>query len=627
MYENPETPASSITELLKYLRDSAASSSGRVYAYRGQHKEYDLPLVPSLYRSFLDPRFLNVTVPDAPPGFSRHVARIYIPENASELLEFLFKKKVLPHLGVKEQEINEHLLPFVEATYDSRWVEEFKRLSGVFEHDALKTVDEVEFSRDKFGCIDLFHRVLMQHIAADLPYGSPYADFLCQQYGVTSGFLDASLSPDVAAFFATHGAPTYQHPLSQGIGVLYRFDITSFKGVVGLSTPPYLVGEDLFSRFEHSSTKAIDVKDSLEDFHQDVLCSNPRNLDLLVVSEGSLRMSRIGRQGSVMLSPATVKEKEGGPTIGIENLRHRPGAMAFYFQHRGVYDRALGIHRNHLWPFIGDVYKHWIAFPLLLDRVELTSFYGGEMVKMPKRVDLIDPGYAVSNDVGLDLACLTVEGKAKNQGIGDKGNTRAERLGLVVQSVNELLEDKRRLTIGTGDTTMDLGQDSFMLFAIKGLLDNEVGFLEEIVNSRRPSDQRLKAAALFCLGVIYMRVGQKTSIEHDPDGTSLWLRHVRTSAFVSDLFHDVENALGTYANLASMCANRVLNYSRIDARRIVSASEFCLDVLDELVALVRWWNSSDLSEKTLKESGRAVARAAQAAGLDVSPGRWASLDL
>jgi hypothetical protein len=65
-------------------------------------------------------------------------------------------------------------------------------------------------------------------------YDSRFGNYLAQQYLAQSEVIDISESLEVAAFFATMPHPHYTSPLSadQGLGVIYRFDQSSFE-IVG----------------------------------------------------------------------------------------------------------------------------------------------------------------------------------------------------------------------------------------------------------------------------------------------------------------------------------------------------------------------------------------------------------
>jgi hypothetical protein len=200
----------------------------------------------------------------SPPGFGSRLVPVYLPYRWRELMQFVIKRA-----GAREAasanitQTEEFLLAFSLPNPPESDVDDFLRASGVFQkgEDAITAVLNPNEKTDRFGILDAMRRYPIRTIAALLPYGYPIADFLCQQYGMNSRFLDATLSAHVAAFFATHEFPCYLLPsCAPGVGVIYRLDATQHTNSgPGCEIPAYILPSPLFSPFEHDDVHFPDA--------------------------------------------------------------------------------------------------------------------------------------------------------------------------------------------------------------------------------------------------------------------------------------------------------------------------------------------------------------------------------
>ncbi|MGD2086309.1 MAG: hypothetical protein PVH61_09010 [Candidatus Aminicenantes bacterium] len=590
-YHTQAEPAPDLETLVNYLLQvENVGKSGR-FVYRGQTKEYDMPLLPSMYRIFLDPRYDPINHPSTPPGFGERFVRVFLPQKPFEMMEFLFKKYLAPMLDESLYKHPEYLRPFLVKEIDPRWVNELLGLSGVTGVDALQCSNDSGIQRDKGGVIDIFHRTLIRQIAAQMPFGEPYAEFLCQQYGITSGYLDASESIEVAAFFASHEAPFYlkQAKKDSGMGIIYRFDASTGRNKQRSEDPlPYFFGENLFSHFEDEETDIGDIPKNLYDYHATYFTDRRRDFSLLCVPKGALRQSRIGRQKSVMISPALIADNNNKSLIiGVEDLRFRKGVTSFYFCHSEYNVSRHPITRNHLWPFVGDIFKQWFSYYLFQDTTDFGTFIAGELTKIPKRPDLIDPGFRFSKKIYVqgDLFSPFKKDDQDNSSPEISIETLGTRLNGIIESVNELTLGSRSMQVGFENNTFDLGRDRFRSMLLGGLLENEVSFLERIIFSNHREFQSAKPLALVCYATILMEASKIGKINNsDPLD---WQNMILTSAYGSDHFLDYENAFSTFFNFVSNVTLVLSKDSNLLQQNLLLANALCYAV-DEIMDVQTW---------------------------------------
>lgn len=334
-YLSPSEAAPDIGTLVANLKELEKDNPQTVFVYRGQIKEYDIPLIPSMYREFLDPRFAPITSHETQPSFSTTFASVYLPEDIWEIAEFLVKKRIAPLLDQSLYKWDSSIRPFEITEVDTELVDAILDVVSVSHENAFQSSKELTFRQEVASVVESLQRILIRRFAQHTSFGSPISDFLSQQYGMTSAFLDATYSISVAAFFATYKPPQYLRVKeNDGIGVIYRFEASMSaqdNPTYGTSLPPYLFGDRIFSRFEKTEVEYSDVASNVMDFFATLLMDKP-DLDKLRTPKGALLASRIGRQKSVVLAPAIIKSNDRTCTIGVENLRTRPRCRLPLFQ-------------------------------------------------------------------------------------------------------------------------------------------------------------------------------------------------------------------------------------------------------------------------------------------------------
>ena len=68
------------------------------------------------------------------------------------------------------------------------------------------------------------HKRYIREVVFSVPLGRLIGYTIAQQYGFSSGFLDVTTSPKVAAFFATHKSPEFQqYKDKETLGIIYCF--------------------------------------------------------------------------------------------------------------------------------------------------------------------------------------------------------------------------------------------------------------------------------------------------------------------------------------------------------------------------------------------------------------------
>jgi hypothetical protein len=431
-YTNPSEPADNINILLEYLDTIDGANSDNRFAFRGQSNEYffqigdeyktPFPLLPSKYRFHWDVTFDPQKIKHDFAGHGDTFVKVNFPPKITEMVMFWIKTNgfnqpypiqcdlqpieesihvILEALGVNYRNpplhISNNNIDYWNPSEPER--ERFSRvLRGIFTELHGSSFD----SRDLIEELRSFvHRLTVEAMAGEMFFGSPTSSFLCQQYGITSGYLDASLSKDIAAFFATHEAPFYDKCKTDNCGIIYRFDISRHYSLAPSrsQTPAVLVGKELFLKFEKDGVEFADIHPNLEHFHGMVFedRNNREKIDeILAVPTHSFANSRIGRQESVMLSAmqlANIRSDGCHVTEGIEDISSRSGCAKFYFRHTATPPRKGDINREWLWPNAEDVFLEWIRYQMSQARNVISTSRNDGYYVLPKRLDLIDDGY------------------------------------------------------------------------------------------------------------------------------------------------------------------------------------------------------------------------------------------
>jgi hypothetical protein len=326
------------------------------YVFRGQRREYDLPLLPSGYRRYFRPAEFPPTY-DGPPIAGISYLDVEISEDREEeILKFISKMDM-----------------------DNKY-------SGIIRGDGITGWDVLEsppqdFFR-QFSKLSYKNAVECQalgdmcvYMLIDL-FGQKLGLILAQQYGLSSALLDATTDPEVALFFAAHKPPYYWPVgLSDELGVIYRWPResaiigeeilkpmegnafqsvgASFKNYVTESKGLFTYRDDGVWKFdEKNSAKLLPI----------VIRGEERYFPALVFSEGDFKRSRMGRQHGAFLNPFIQPVPfelpgENGPNYPqkmvfdlIGDLLKTHQGEAFYFQHSAKPLDLGPIDKFYLWP-------------------------------------------------------------------------------------------------------------------------------------------------------------------------------------------------------------------------------------------------------------------------------------
>jgi len=323
-FTSPDTAAADINVLTSCLLER---DTGR-YLYRGQIMDYPSPLVPAIFRGLLDPQ-------------ERYDATS------------------LPHANS---------LRSLGKTFVGNYAKELSKLSKPAAQGPSKPL--------------LHRKILFEHLLN--VWGYALGSTLAQHYGVNSGFLDASTDITVAAYFATHTAPSWK-PAPQmttgrpvdppTCGVIYRFTRKdSPPGTPQLgkddywSAPGTIVPEELLVLLEDEVTLEESWK-SLRYSYEMFRGSAERCWELPKIPRGCAAKSRVGRQKAAFIVPDELhvwRRPQGygvGPIFGelrlqwepelqlqaIEDLGERQGTTKYYFRHTACTPPGE-LSPDYLWP-------------------------------------------------------------------------------------------------------------------------------------------------------------------------------------------------------------------------------------------------------------------------------------
>jgi hypothetical protein len=276
-------------------------------------------------------------------------------------------------------------------------------------------------------CVDNFHRDLFHRDILLNSMGYIIGSLISQHYGFSSGCLDATTSINIAAFFATHDSPEYTFlgEAKQGsLGVIYK--IPNPAAHVSLSdicdidyyNAPTLVTHDILRQLEFdvevteslsTMKRCFEIRTRLVEALMGMTFATLRQYDLLKLPKGCVAASRIGRQKAALVIPDEihkgvrgayrvhplffylVPDAAGTPMLcqqSIEDLHYRDGLQCYYFYHTDI-NPCPDLSPANMWPNDQDFFLVAIAYLFMAG----LSFHLLPGCVLPKRIDLVDPGY------------------------------------------------------------------------------------------------------------------------------------------------------------------------------------------------------------------------------------------
>jgi hypothetical protein len=452
-YCSYDDPAPDIETLVNYLKSIEPTSINT--AYRGQTREFST-LMPSALRDFVDDRvprpWLEPEARSLPSDLT--FLPICYPRDVVEFAAVLLKKHMWPLIpGFEDLRLDQS--PFEISADERKLAIHTLRCEGIVVE--IPPIVRSLGVPAKNGALDQVIRRLIGDNVAATPFGviPGLGDFLCQQYGLTSGSLDCTLSVDVAAFFATHEAPEYLGPVSRrGIGVIYRFDIgaSTSQQHDTADAPRVLRHSDVFAGLEDHHLTSRAAREAINLFMTDFGAFGERRVDLLKVPVGSIASSRVGRQQSVMLAPRLIWGARNGHEVShfvwAEDLRTRPGFGAFYFEHKGAPSSHL--HRNWLWPGVSDIFKTWLMVWMTGESPVYTATTkdGLWWTLNPTRPDLINCGYEFADGCKSNMNLAVYNRNTPNEQAAGDREARQARIGAIDQATSEIHDCFSQVVLG-----------------------------------------------------------------------------------------------------------------------------------------------------------------------------------
>jgi len=453
----PENATQNILELIKYLSDT--DNGG--FIYRGQIKRYGGPLLPSAFRGILQD---NPVISENDKDIVHSMRKVGRRFNGN----FVWDREDYHHKAMRNltgsspslHQIAEGTLRDADAYFKTHFKSEgsfatlVQQSNTELENFLRSTTSTIEFNSlsEKHGCrqaVSSMIREAFPSLDSNHPYLHKYVDdyhlhrfytdilvnsfgyllgsLVSQHYGFSSGFLDATTSIDIAAFFATHAAPDYKFLGTSGnseIGVIYRIsDLTPNLEIIRLCDIEYETARgavttcNLLRQLEDDVSVAqsfeairgcFEFRTRLHETIGGFVLPPLRRYDLLKLPRGAISSSRIGRQMSAVVVPDEIHKAvkigyRGHPLTGkividgastvlcqqsVEDIHYRKDVRCFYFRHSNI-NPCPDITPSYLWPNEEDFFLVAIAF--LFDSG--FNFFLTPGYILPRRIDLIDPGY------------------------------------------------------------------------------------------------------------------------------------------------------------------------------------------------------------------------------------------
>ncbi|MFL6335846.1 MAG: hypothetical protein ACJ754_21260 [Pyrinomonadaceae bacterium] len=344
----------------------------------------------------------------------------------------------------------------------------------------------------------------------------------------------------------------------------------------------------------------------VQDFLASMGSSDERDYDILQVPTGSVAMSRIGRQESLMIVPAVVVrqvEQQEEVIVGVEDLRSRPGIGSFYFRHNPEDIVTTQLSRNWIWPSAGDVFKMWTT-AMFLPRSP--AWFGqmsdGVWVTIPKRIDLIDTGYTFAEGCAVNPNYLNTVSLDEARGIGrDEATSEAHRarVSSIMQQVMNSIDSE----LSAWDELVKVYQPEEIIIDDDDFLEQfrkDLDFIEKLIDSPSGHDLQLRVSAILVMGLFVLKASMLN--REDEKGLRLAVLYFVTAAEISDICG--------YSKINLACRQCLARYpGKVVSRSLVFRGTkkatwllSCLDVLDEMFAVETWRGGSPLD----KENRRVV---------------------
>lgn len=386
------------------------------YAYRGQTREYPLPLLPSAFRPFFTSEDVPIDTshPLAKYSLRKCGTRFYGDHNfrIMQSVQTLFS-----HLPSDERDT-------VKAVYDRamddslaavRQLNSRARGSLLSWFDALSqelTPTEQQLLMQNAPnwqpSIDRYHRRIIRWFFFYLIFGYLIGTTLSQQYGLSSECLDATTDLDVALFFATHDLQTeYLLPVHGGTGIVYRFPLDTCASETPrdaysnyYALPPIIDAihalRQCMAQNEHDATL-------FEAFYRhciSVYRESEANALAWRFPETAFARTRVWHQKAVVILPDELRKDLPGKRAGVagitvpafqyvEDIGFRTGTERFYFKQNARLPTGFALNREYLWP------RDDPLVPLIASG--MTCLYPPQRFYphyIPYRLDLMDAGYA-----------------------------------------------------------------------------------------------------------------------------------------------------------------------------------------------------------------------------------------
>jgi tetratricopeptide (TPR) repeat protein len=409
----PGDAARSIEELYDYLAEEDAAGS---YVYRGQNREYDKPLLPSMYRNLLgsDAKCLTPADPLYQYSLRQCGQKFYgeynvkfiewlthafdgVAQSEREYVESVYRRTLQDPLIVRRQ--------IAALEDDRRSISWDQALGEALSEDEIAVYERYRAKWKPY--LDSYHRRAIRMFGFFKPFGYLLGTTLAQQYGLSSAGLDATRSPTVAAFFATHRSDAdYAGIEREGIGIIYRFPYTPtnirdhpLTKYTYYTLPSIIALEDVLYRFERPGLQRQFACDFFDCYYGAIHLDGLADVERLVMPAGSLALSRITQQQAVIILPdelrkdlTDVEPGVDGITLPkfqyIDDIAARDGVERFYFHHTGMIPTSMAVTREQLWPrddpFLEIIVRIMTAlYPVMA--------FKGHVI--PQRLDLLDAGY------------------------------------------------------------------------------------------------------------------------------------------------------------------------------------------------------------------------------------------
>lgn len=420
-YNSPNNAAASIADLVGYLKDANQTK----YAYRGQIKEYNGPLLPSYYRRFLRHNDERVEIEQLKKEYSveslRNCGKVFYGEynrNFFKWLETRFSDLDLSPLAYADMLFKKVLTSKPARFYQiKKYIAENKNITWL--DSVYATCNDVERS-DIEKCISKwkpylysYHQRTIRMLGFYKPFGFVIGNALAQQYGLSSLCIDATKSIDVASFFGCYDSTSdYEKVIEKGVGVIYRFDTSDYSGQRSIreenyySSPGFVDLCDLLLSLEENGLNDEEFLTRFKMDYEEMYVLRGNMKDKFRLPENCTEKTRIGAQKACLIIPDELREDIGAPQVDeickpkyqyIEDLIERPGVERFYFRHTPINKNHISVTREALWPREEVLLKAIVA---VITAIHPTHEFGDENIV--QRLELIDGGYN-NNDFVKDL--------------------------------------------------------------------------------------------------------------------------------------------------------------------------------------------------------------------------------